>query len=124
MTGGVSVITIADMDKTQIRTEYIGSSVLDRASGYQAVINGKKYKVNDNICEILSNHITNPVRFTNCLKEMYKNGIDTFIEIGPGKTLSGFVKRMKFEKPINILNINSVKTLENVLTELSRKEND
>ena len=45
MTGGVSVITIADMDKTQIRTEYIGSSVLDRASGYQAVINGKKYKV-------------------------------------------------------------------------------
>ena len=55
---------------------------------------------------------------------MYKNGIDTFIEIGPGKTLSGFVKRMKFEKPINILNINSAKTLENVLTELSRKEND
>ena len=55
---------------------------------------------------------------------MYKNGIDTFIEIGPGKTLSGFVKRMKFEKPINILNINSIKTLENVLTELSRKEND
>lgn len=87
-------------------------------------LDGKKYKVNDNICEILSNHITNPVRFTNCLKEMYKNGIDTFIEIGPGKTLSGFVKRMKFEKPINILNINSVKTLENVLTELSRKEND
>ena len=39
------MITIADMDKTQIRTEYIGSSVLDRASGYQAVINGKKYKV-------------------------------------------------------------------------------
>ena len=45
VTGGVSVITIADMDKTQIRTEYIGSSVLDRASGYQALINGKKYKV-------------------------------------------------------------------------------
>lgn len=45
VTGGVSVITIADMDKTQIRTEYIGSSVLDRASGYQAVINGKNIKL-------------------------------------------------------------------------------
>ena len=87
-------------------------------------IDGKEYKMNDNICETLSNHITNPVRFTSCLKEMYKNGIDTFIEIGPGKTLSGFVKRMKFEKPINILNINSVETLKNVLTELARKEND
>ena len=105
----------AELEKINIKSK--NSKVLKN-------LDGKKYKVNDNICEILSNHITNPVRFTNCLKEMYKNGIDTFIEIGPGKTLSGFVKRMKFEKPINILNINSVKTLENVLTELSRKEND
>ena len=30
-------------------------------------------------------------------------GIDTFIEVGPGKTLSGFVKRLQTEKQINIL---------------------
>ena len=45
----------------------------------------------------------NPVRFTECLKTMYESGIDTFIEIGPGKTLSGFVKRMKFEN-VKIMN--------------------
>ena len=45
VTGGVSVITIADMEKTKIRTEYIGSSLLEKASSYQAVINGKKYDV-------------------------------------------------------------------------------
>lgn len=87
-------------------------------------IDGTNYKLNDDICEILSNHITNSVKFTTCLKEMYQNGIDTFIEIGPGKTLSGFVKRMKFEKKINIFNINNVQSLENVLKELLRKEND
>ncbi len=45
VTGGVAVITIADMDKTKIRTKYIGTSVLERASSYQAVINGRKYEV-------------------------------------------------------------------------------
>lgn len=45
VTGGVPVITIADMEKTKIYTQYIGSSVLDRASGYIATINGKQYEV-------------------------------------------------------------------------------
>lgn len=45
VTGGVSVLTIADMDKTKIYTEYIGSSVLEKASGYVATINGKQYPV-------------------------------------------------------------------------------
>lgn len=45
VTGGVPVITIADMEKTKIFTQYIGSSVLDRASGYMATINGKQYEV-------------------------------------------------------------------------------
>ena len=62
----------------------------------------------------------NPVRFTECLKTMYKSGIDTFIEIGPGKTLSGFVKRMKFEN-VKIMNINDVSSLEQVIKEV--KEN-
>ena len=62
-----------------------------------------------------------PVKFTSCLQTMQNNGVDTFIEIGPGKTLSGFVKRMKFENPIKILNINNVETLNSVIKEV--KEN-
>ena len=49
---------------------------------------------------------------------MLNNGIDTFIEIGPGKTLSGFVKRAKTDNEIKILNINSVETLEEVIKEV------
>lgn len=45
VTGGVAVITIADMDQTKIRTEYIGSSILEKASSYTATINGRQYEV-------------------------------------------------------------------------------
>ena len=64
----------------------------------------------------------NPVRFSGNLQTMYDNGIDTFIEIGPGKTLSGFVKRMNFEKTVQIKNINNVDTLEQVIKEVLENE--
>lgn len=80
-------------------------------------LDGKYYEEKDNISEILAKHIMNPVRFTECLKTMYESGIDIFIEIGPGKTLSGFVKRMKFEN-VKIMNINNVQSLEQVIKEV------
>lgn len=43
--GGVTAINVANMDKPRIRTEYIGASVLGKASSYIATVNGKKYKV-------------------------------------------------------------------------------
>lgn len=85
-------------------------------------IDGKAYKKDDDAKDILAKHIMNPVKFTDCLKTMYENGVDTFIEIGPGKILSGFVKRIKFEGEIKILNINNVETLENVLKEVEVNE--
>lgn len=85
-------------------------------------IDGKKYEKDDDIVDILSKHIMNPVRFTKCLKTMYESGVDTFIEVGPGKTLSGFVKRMKFENPVKFLNINNISTLESVIEEVKNNE--
>ena len=39
---------------------------------------------------------------------MLDSGVDTFIEIGPGKALSGFVKRTPTDKEIKILNVNNI----------------
>lgn len=81
-------------------------------------IDGTEYKETDDIRDILAKHIISPVKFTAVLQKMLDMGVDTFIEVGPGKTLSGFIKKMPTEKEIKILNINNCETLENVLKEV------
>lgn len=78
-------------------------------------IDGTEYTENDNIKEILAKHIISPVRFSKSINTMLQENVDTFIEVGPGKTLSGFVKKAETTNPINILNINNVDTLENTI---------
>ena len=78
-------------------------------------IDGTIYSKQDDVKDILARHIISPVRFSKSLETMLEMGVDTFIEIGPGKTLSGFVKRLNTEKEVTILNINNVETLEKVL---------
>lgn len=87
-------------------------------------IDGSIYSKSDDISKILSEHIMSPVRFTECLKTMFENEIDTFIEIGPSKTLSGFVKRMDFGKNVEIYNINNVETLEQTIHDLKLEKKE
>ena len=50
------------------------------------------------------------VKWEASIKKMIEDGVDTFIEIGPGKTLSGFVK--KIDRSVKILNVEDVASLE------------
>lgn len=77
---------------------------------------GTFYNNSDNMVEILSNHIVNPVRFDKAIKLMQSESIDTFVEIGPGKTLTGFIR--KELSSVNTFNIYDVETLENVIENL------
>ena len=44
---------------------------------------------------------------------MIRDGVDTFVEIGPGKTLSGFVR--KVDRSVKVYTINSIKNLEGMV---------
>ena len=69
-------------------------------------IDATEYSNSDNVKEILANHVINPVRFKDIIKNMADMGVDTIIEVGPGKVLSGFVK--KTNKEIKVYNTNDI----------------
>jgi len=110
----------AKLDKCseKLKEELQKTNINKKDSKVVKNIDGKQYTASDDVVEVLSKHIMNPVKFTEDLKAMYEGGIRTFIEIGPGKTLSGFVKRMKFEEEIKIMNIFNCETLEEVIKEV------
>lgn len=62
---------------------------------------------------LLAKHMVSPVRFTSELAAMSNAGIDTFIELGPNKVLTGLVK--KTLKGANAMNIEDSKTLAKAL---------
>ncbi len=62
------------------------------------------------MAELLANHIVSPVRFTSELDAMSKAGTDKFVEFGPGKTLTGLVK--KTLSGVKAANCENLKTLE------------
>lgn len=78
-------------------------------------IDGDFYKKDDNIKDILANHIVSSVRFDKAIKKMKDEGIDTFVEIGPGKALSGFVKKELRGEEIRVFSVSDVKSLEDFL---------
>jgi [acyl-carrier-protein] S-malonyltransferase len=57
------------------------------------------------------------VKWQNSIEKMIEDGFDTFIEIGPGKALSKFIK--KISREVDILNVEDLKSLEKTLEKLS-----
>lgn len=80
-------------------------------------IDAKPYSFEENMKDILAKHVISPVRFSASIQYMVQNGVDTFVEIGPGKVLTGFVK--KVNKDLNCININNVETLQNAIQQLT-----
>ena len=82
-------------------------------------IDATEYTDADNIKQILANHVINPVKFKESIENMISQGVDTIIEIGPGKVLSGFVK--KTNKEIKIYNTNNIEAFEQILDDNLKK---
>jgi len=59
---------------------------------------------------LLVDQLTAPVRFTQSASELMREGVRTFVEVGPGNVLSGLVKRI--DRSVKAVSINSVEALE------------
>ena len=76
---------------------------------YSNVTGGELTELPD-MAELLAKHIVSPVRFTSELAAMSEAGADKFAEFGPGKTLTGLVK--KTLSGVAAFNIENLETLE------------
>ena len=75
--------------------------------------------VNDEnaVRDLLIRQVTSPVRWQQGVETIENQGVDLYIEMGPGKTLAGFNKRIGVQSPtISIERIDDIKLLEEALT--------
>ena len=70
----------------------------------------------DEIKDLLIRQVSSSVLFEASLRRMLEDGVDTFIEIGPGKALSGFVKKITREAAVyNVEDMASFEKLKEAL---------
>lgn len=63
--------------------------------------------------ELLKRQVYSSVRWQQTIENMIADGVDTFIEVGPGKTLTGFMKKINREvKSINTATVDDLAKLE------------
>ncbi|MCR4944643.1 MAG: ACP S-malonyltransferase [Clostridium sp.] len=74
---------------------------------------GSLYTDDDDYMDILKKHMKSPVYFEKIIRDMIDKGVEVFVEIGPGKSLSGFVKRIN--RKVKILRIEDLKTFNDTL---------
>ncbi|MBU5486355.1 ACP S-malonyltransferase [Clostridium sp. MSJ-11] len=75
------------------------------------------YLEDSNIKSILKKQIVSPVKWEHSIDKMFQDGIEIFIEIGPGKALSSFVK--KINRKAEAYNIEDLKSLDRTLKALN-----
>lgn len=66
--------------------------------------------------ELLSKQVASSVRWQDSVENMIEDGVDVFVEIGVGKTLSGFIR--KVNKNVKTYSISTWKDMEKVISEL------
>jgi [acyl-carrier-protein] S-malonyltransferase len=83
-------------------------------------VTGDYVKETVEIKELLKRQVMSSVLWENSIRKMIEDGVDTFVELGPGKVLSGFVK--KIDRKVTVVNIEDMKSLDKALEILNGQE--
>lgn len=73
-------------------------------------------KVYDDPKELLVEQLTHAVQWKQTIENMISDGFDTFIEVGAGRTLSGFIRKISPE--VRTMNVNDMSSLRNTVMEV------
>ncbi len=67
----------------------------------------------DDIKSLLIRQVYSPVLWEECVRRLISDGVNTFVEVGPGKVLSGLIK--KISPKASVFNMEDRGTLENII---------
>jgi len=80
-------------------------------------VTGQAHAAAGTIAATMVDQITSPVKWEACIRAMIADGITRFIELGPGKALSGFMRRI--DRDIEMLNVADCDSLAKVAESLN-----
>ncbi len=70
----------------------------------------------NSVCNSLVRQLKTPLYWEDSIKRMVSDGVDTFVEVGPGRVLSGLIRRISSD--VRVLNVQDLPSLEKTLTAL------
>ena len=85
------------LDKAEIRENFVP---------YIANVTADYVTEQSQVKPLLECQIYSPVRWQQTIERMLADGVDEFVELGPGKTLSGFIK--KINRNVKVCNIDKM----------------
>ena len=107
---------MADATKA-LKERLDGMTVSEPQFTLYANLTGEVYpEGTENITDTISKQASNSVRWESIIRDMAANGVDTFIEVGAGTTLSGLVKRTLTD--VKVFNVCDTATLEETVKSL------
>ena len=77
---------------------------------YMTNVTGEAVTDVTQVKDLLIRQVSSSVRWQQCVEQMIRDGVDTFIEIGPGRTLTGFLR--KIDRNVKGINIEKIEDLE------------
>jgi len=85
-------------------------------------VDGKEVINKDELVSKLVDQVSNSVLWHQSIEYMINQGVDTFVEIGPGKSLSGFVKRIGKSMGVDVkaMNISDIESFEDTVEKLTK----
>jgi [acyl-carrier-protein] S-malonyltransferase len=81
----------------------------DPVSPFMSTVTAR-FEPANRIATLLENQLTAPVRFTQAATALVRDGVTTFVEVGPGNVLSGLVKRI--DRSVRTISVNDLASLE------------
>lgn len=100
----------------KLRMELQGIVLQEITTPYVSNVTAEYVTDSSLVKELLQQQICSSVKWQQSVENMISNGVNTFIEIGPGKTLSGFLR--KIDRNMTALNIEKIEDIEKVLNAL------